>query len=446
MSESGITLKERDAIRFYSGDIRKRDLDGQISESEYSEGFEGIRSAYKTMNCLMFPGIDNEMERIREKKGRLSPLIILEAERTLQIFCDIYRAMYKFSASQMDKKLKKVYRTDRGVSIEELKKGITVSFTSTSLHNNPEAFLLHKSELTFLEILVPPSIPHLDFSGVLGEEYLFSDQKEILLPPFQEVTLAEMELSEQEKTYRDVDGNPPKAKFFVTVDDRCFAREESGNKIEKNLSHARNVEAAGILERMIQGEELNQQEVETYCGWKKDFRGIVAREFQKIKNEFEDKSYSDSFKRKQLTDDVWQMLLSSNKMRKAYKKKLYQCHIVLAVVSLLPIICMAFSFLPQATMVMKILAITSSAVSIFLTRIIKLEAYGAKLTQRTKTYLALCSLHREIVYESDWNKKKTDLYFGKFTEVIKEDTEMSLQNLQRQIESGEALFQDELEV
>lgn len=34
-----ITTKEKDSIRFYQGDVRKREEDGRISEKRENEGF-----------------------------------------------------------------------------------------------------------------------------------------------------------------------------------------------------------------------------------------------------------------------------------------------------------------------------------------------------------------------------------------------------------------------
>ena len=88
-----ITTKEKDAIRFYQGDIRQRDSKGNLIEKSKRSGFYGIEGAYRTMNCLMFDGIKNEEERIAEGNGKLEPAIFEEIEKVIEVYCDIYRAM-----------------------------------------------------------------------------------------------------------------------------------------------------------------------------------------------------------------------------------------------------------------------------------------------------------------------------------------------------------------
>lgn len=86
----------------------------------------------------------------------------------------------------------------------------------------------------------------------------------------------------------------------------------------------------------------------------------------------------------------------------------------------------------------------ASASAMILTRIVKAEAYSLKLFQRTKTCLALRDLSREMKYEHVWNEKKIDEYVQIFRGIMKEDTDMSWQNLQTQIENQHDLFQDEI--
>ena len=90
-----LTEKEKDSIRFYQGDIRRRAEDGSLSNSLTAAGFYGIPSAYKTMNCLMFDGIANEKERIAEGTAALNPEVFREIEDVVDVFCDIFQAMYK---------------------------------------------------------------------------------------------------------------------------------------------------------------------------------------------------------------------------------------------------------------------------------------------------------------------------------------------------------------
>lgn len=180
-----LTEREIDAIRFYQGDVRRRTKDGTYSEQLTEPGFYGIPGAYRTMNCLMFEGIENEKERLAEKAGSLNPQIYLEIEKVVDVFCDIFRAMCKSTVGRKDSARIIAYRTDWGISVEEMRKqGQTISFTSTSKENCPEEYFRRKRKLTLLEIVIPSGVPYLDFEKILGSDYHYASQREILLPPF----------------------------------------------------------------------------------------------------------------------------------------------------------------------------------------------------------------------------------------------------------------------
>lgn len=437
-----LTDKEINAIRFYEGDIRKRGENGQILENEKEQGFYGTPSAYRTINCLMFEGTCNEEERIKEKSGKLVPELFGEIDKVIEVYCDILRAMCKMGSETADGKKKLVYRTERGVSVEELKKGYTVSFTSTSKEDKPEDFLKKKTGLTLLNFVIPPGIPYLDFQKVLGKEYQFEDQKEILLPPFLEIELEELELTEAEKEYRDADNQPPQAKYLVLVKGVREQNPQAETKIRKPLTAERNQKSAELLGKMVKKEPLTQDEKEEYCLWKKDVRAVIWNEFQKIRNQYFGK---EELTRKELLQtDVRRTLQEFNGKRKEYKRKIRTYNIALIVTNTIPLACMALSFVGSIQMVMKIAAVITSTVSIFLFQMLRVQIYDIKLLQRSKTYLSLCGLNREIKYECMWTKEKEEEYIKKFSDIMKEDTEMSLHNLEVQAKNAEKLQQNDI--
>ena len=54
-------------------------------------------------------------------------------------------------------------------------------------------------------------------------------------------------------------------------------------------------------------------------------------------------------------------------------------------------------------------------------------------------------MYREMQYEMNWNHECIDAFVQKYRNIMKEDTKMSLQGVQFQIENGERLFQDKIE-
>lgn len=437
-----LTNKEIDAIRFYEGDLRKRDKNGQILNNENHEGFYGTPSAYSTMNCLMFDGISNEQERIKEKNGKLVSALFCEINKVIEVYCDIYRAMCKSGCELRSEKKRLVYRTERTVSVEELKKGYTCSFTSTSKEDKPENFLKKKSGLTLLNLLLSPGIPCLDFQKVLEKDYLFKKQKEILLPPFLEIELEEMELTEREKEYRDIDNHPPCAKYLVLVKGFKSRNPEAESEKRKPLTAERNQRAAELLEKLIKKECLTKAEEEEYCLWKKDVRAVVWKEFQTIRKlYFVDEEPG---RKELLMADVKKTSQAFNRKRKEYKNKIRVYNIALIVTNTIPLACMALSFIESIQVIMKIAAVITSTISIFLSQMLRAEVYDIRLMQRSKTYLNLCDLNREMKYECVWNQEKEDEYINKFRNIMKEDTIMSLSNLQIQAKNTEKLQQNEI--
>lgn len=442
-----LTEREKDSVRFYQGDVRKRTEDGTLSDSLTEAGFYGIPSAYKTMNCLMFDGIANEKERISEGATALNPVVFLEIENVVDVFCDIFRAMFK-CRNKNRKKI--VYRTDRGISVQEMKKlEQTISFTSTSKEDNPKEYFCKKKSLTLLEFIVPPGMPYLDFEEVLGDDYYYADQKEILLPPFLRAAFYEGKLTAEEETYRDADDQPPQGKCIVVLEMLSLPtqiRTDQEDSFGLQCLTSRKAKMAEILSRMIDQKEVSQQEIREYCAWKADFRKKIIARFCKIQSEYEYIETDDSFqsRKHRLMEDVKKLAEEFDNRRKDYKNHVKWYNILLAVVSVAPVVCATLSFIAEIETQMKVAAILTSSAAMILTRILKVEAYYFKLSQRTKTWLRLRDLDRQMKYENHWDEQKLESYVESFRTILKEDTDMSLQNLQLQISNCGELFQTEI--
>lgn len=438
-----ITTKEKDAIRFYQGDIRERDSKGNLIDKSNRSGFYGIEGAYRTMNCLMFDGIKNEEERIAEGNGKLEPVIFEEIEKVIEVYCDIYRAMCKYASGMTDVKKKMVYRTERGCSIEALKKGTTCSFMSTSQERIPGKFFRKKKELTILDILYPTNVPHIDFQEVLGDEYLFKNQKEVLFPPFLNIELEKIELSQEEKEYKDIDNKPPHAKYIVSIKEIKRRNQEIESKNAKSLGKERNVFASQVLQKLINKEKISNKEKEEYSTWKKDVRAVIWKEFKKIEEQYYEFRIMDV--KQTLKEDIRNMLKTFDKKRREYKKRIHIYNGILVTMNTIPLASIALSFIDSIEVPMKIIAIISSAVSVLVSNLLKSEVYHMKMIQRTKTYLSLCELKRDIKYETVWDRKTEERYIEKYKEIMKEDTIMSLKNMEVQIKNLEGLFQNEID-
>lgn len=88
-------------------------------------------------------------------------------------------------------------------------------FFSTSLSQKANPYFHEKKGSLLLEVEASGKIPHLDMNAVLGTKSIFKTESEILFPPFLGLELGPMELNEREKSYRDMDGDSPKAKYKI---------------------------------------------------------------------------------------------------------------------------------------------------------------------------------------------------------------------------------------
>ena len=149
-------------------------------------------------------------------------------------------------------------------------------------------------------------------------------------------------------------------------------------------------------------------------------------------------------KRNLLIKDVKEKIVDFDIRRKLYRRRTRVCNITLAILSVIPMVCISLSFVKEIDLLMKGAAIVASAGAMITTRILKVEAYPLKLFQRTKTYLSLRDLSRQLKYEQRWDEQRLDEYLQLFRKIMKDDTEMSWQNLQLQIENERELFQEEI--
>ena len=85
--------KDIDMLRFYGGDIHQKNKEGEyvitnnlVNPKNKEDMLWGDKDAYRTLNALLFEGIENEKERIYKEKRKLNPVFIELIENTLDIF------------------------------------------------------------------------------------------------------------------------------------------------------------------------------------------------------------------------------------------------------------------------------------------------------------------------------------------------------------------------
>ena len=74
------------------GDVRERTDDGVLIDT-CKDDLWSDKTAYRTLNALLFEGIENEKERIYKEKRKLNPVFIELIENTLEIYRGIFAVM-----------------------------------------------------------------------------------------------------------------------------------------------------------------------------------------------------------------------------------------------------------------------------------------------------------------------------------------------------------------
>lgn len=244
--------------------------------------FYQCHNAYQTFNLLMMDDLAGEEVRVCVEGQNPYGLYIEEWKRTLEIMTDLFTAQCKYMDSQGGerKETMHVYRVDRKVNFDMMvKHGGTFAFTSTSRTGYLKNIAKGKKNLILLEIILKEGIPFVDYSGLFGEMYVYSDEQEALLPPFLKLQASPLEvaLNEDEREAATTEQLGSMKKYVVELGAFEIRREELDEsavivRLEENKKTA-----AEVLEQIRRTRKIpeEKEKVEIYCKWKKDFQSLV---------------------------------------------------------------------------------------------------------------------------------------------------------------------------
>ena len=272
---------ERDALRLYEGDTRIRDEAGNLLLRQSTDPFYGNKHAYRTLNALLIPGIDNEFSRIEKEGKQLKTIFAEQLEETIRLYCRIFSLMCLCRNDGKEKKEEIVVkRIERNDSLALLKDGHTISFFSASKAGYQKEFA-QKDGIILLEVHIIPDVPYLDLEKVLGKEYLAIDEREILLPPFVSITVQEGKLQQADRKIRDLNKKPPLGKYWILADKfPAFVPEPEGytlaGQMEKEILEERET-AVNAIHAMNQKNWT--QDFSAYCTWKRKFQTYLRYRF-----------------------------------------------------------------------------------------------------------------------------------------------------------------------
>ncbi len=274
----GITENEIIALCLYEGG----------GGSGKSSSFYQYHNAYQTLNLLMMDGLEGEEVRVCVEKQNPHGIYITEWQRTLEVMTDIFTAQCKFMEYWYREKENRpnVYRVDRKVNFDMMQnQGGTFAFTSTSQKGYLENIAKTKKDCILQEIVLTKNIPFIDYAELLQERYIYSEEQEVLLPPFLKLCKVE-EVLDSESKELDAATNSDKAnpKYVVKFGevDICDGQEDEMELI--NCLEKYKHDAAEVLEEMKRSRNIdrNSEDTKHYLEWKKNFQMLVKRCFFSI--------------------------------------------------------------------------------------------------------------------------------------------------------------------
>lgn len=149
--------KNIDMLRFYGGDVRERTDDGVLIDT-CKDDLWSDKTAYRTLNALLFDGYENEKERIFKEGNKLNPVFVRRLKDTIKIYTGIFKLM----CMEKQKKVSsfRARRVDRKNSLNAYEKGCTQSFVSCSKGGYGTQFA-NKNQVILLEVEVSGESPYL---------------------------------------------------------------------------------------------------------------------------------------------------------------------------------------------------------------------------------------------------------------------------------------------
>lgn len=280
MSEPVYTLEDKKRLKFYQGDTA-------CEKDELLKEFYSVPKAYLVMNSLMYDGIENERIRI-EKEGKfLNSKLFYDIEEIIEVYISIFNLMkYCYELRESTDEVI-TYRLDRKYSLECFQKGSLVSFTSTSKNSDyDKEYFRKKDGLVIFNFRISSEIPYIDINEILGKDTRFSEQNEILLPPFLSIKMKELVLNEKEKIYRDVNHNPPIGKYEITLENNIERNESDGKTVQELRNYLVDIEniknAVDVIDRITSHKNIDETGIEKYVEWKKCFKGLIRIYYSEI--------------------------------------------------------------------------------------------------------------------------------------------------------------------
>lgn len=266
-----ITEEEIRALCLYEGEI----------DGSRAERFWRTPNAYQTINLLMMDGLQGEEIRIC-REGQFPHGMYLENwKTTLDVLCNIYSAQLKCKTSWRSSLY---FRVEREVNLNQiLERNQTISFFSTCKDRYLKHLAEQKENLVLFEVEPRNGVPFVDYEKILGRNYLYLDEKEVLFPPFLSVALIPMDLEKGEKYPHGRNSEQPISIYRIILSPPQWQESaEDENFLAKYLEN--NKQKAAETLRTIRNnrslENISADKLLLYANWKKAFQKMVYLRFK----------------------------------------------------------------------------------------------------------------------------------------------------------------------
>lgn len=161
------TKDEKDYLRWYTGDTRERTAEGYLISSYTQKS----ASQYKLVNMLLYEGMENECERLKDNNGYL-PII-----KDINDVLSLYEVLINI-AKHIKCETMVLYRIERQRAIDFMKqKNFKSSFLSCS-KDKPCAKFEYKNDGRIIKFELKDAYV-IDVYEVLKNEYEKNDEKEV---------------------------------------------------------------------------------------------------------------------------------------------------------------------------------------------------------------------------------------------------------------------------
>lgn len=445
-----INRLEKDSLLYYQGGGKNVILS---AEDRDLREFYDVDNSYIVINALLMPGLSNERARLKEERRHIDPVIFEHLDELIEVYCRLYSAMCKYTFGYSHEEAYYTYRDDRMNTLTFLEQGQAYSFMSTKKGHDSSADFHDKDGILLLEVEAPGDIEHVDMNAVLGKESVYQQEQEILFAPFALLDKEMVEITEEEKAYRDIHGKPPQAKYLLHLRISSIVSQ----KTDKNSEELRELFAQIMDEKSLNtvktvwnafmgGNEPEEEITWGYGQWKEKLRSYLRLRFAGIKYEMTDiqrytgenlksegnvkDTAAQEFKRRvsELETDILKYYEYTNTSRIKYKKYVQRTGVALAIISPLISFFVALSFQEKLQLWAKVTSLLLSAISVMITMVAGSLAWSEKFQQRTVTYLQLDELLQDMKYEKFSDENTWKKYFKRFKRIIRSDNKIGQRN------------------